>query len=217
MISLDSFIPVADAIAMVFHPHVEAVIHDLAHGTIHHIVGGLSGRVPLDESLTELANGVTLDQSILGPYPKTNWDGRKLKSITAVLRDTDNRPIGLLCINVDVSMAETLRALTQDFLSYQEDSERPGSLFQRDWREEANELVGHFVSIRGVTPGALNAAQRLALITELDDRGVFDVRTAAPYIAQLLNLSRATLYKVLKEARGTAPSPARTSSSQSAE
>jgi predicted transcriptional regulator YheO len=204
---LDSFIPVADAIAMVFQPHVEAVIHDLAKGTVHHVAGGLSGRAPLDDSLTDLSDIEILDRPVIGPYPKTNWDGRKLKSITAILPGKDRRPIGLLCINVDISMVETLRALTRDFLSYQETGERPAALFHRDWREEANELVGHFVSIRGATPGALSADQRLTLIAELDSRGLFAVRSAVPYIAQLLNLSRATLYKALKAARDTAPAP----------
>lgn len=205
MTSLDSFIPVADAIAMVFQPHVEAVIHDLAKGTVHHVAGALSGRAPLDDSLTELGDIETLDRPVIGPYPKTNWDGRRLKSITAVLPGTDKQPIGLLCINVDVSMMETLRALTRDFLSFQKTDARPAALFHHDWREEINERVGHFVSIHRATPGALSSGQRLTLIAELDSRGLFDVRSAVPYIAQLLNISRATLYKALKAVRDNMP------------
>jgi predicted transcriptional regulator YheO len=198
---LKTFVPIADAIARVLKPHVEVVIHDLSSGTIHHIANGMSRRKRGDSSLTELQDVGSLDQPVIGPYRKTNWDGRKLKSITAVLKDASGHPAGLMCINIDVTMFETLQAISKDFLRFSDDAARPSVLFQNDWREEANEIVGQFLTDRGTTLSSMAHEERLALIEDLDARGLFDVRNAVPYIAQITKLSRATLYKTLKAVR----------------
>lgn len=198
---LASFVPVADAIATVLRPHAEVVIHDLATGTIHHIANRLSRRGPGDSSLTDIDDVVTLDQPVIGPYAKTNWDGRPLKSVTAVLRDGRRKPVGLLCINLDVSMFEALQSVSKDFLHLADSGERPSALFRNDWREEINDLVGQFLVDRGTTLAVMSIGDREALIAELESRGLFDVRNAAAYVTQLLGLSRATLYKALKAVR----------------
>ena len=198
---LAPFIPVADAIASVFKPHAEVVIHDLGSGTIRHIANRMSPRKAGDDSLAELEDLGALDDAVIGPYPKTNADGRSLKSITALLRDGRRKPVGLLCINVDVSMFETMQAMSKDFLRFADASPRPAALFRNDWREEVNDIVGQFVSDRGTTLATMGIVDREGLIALLEDRGLFDVRHAATYIAQLLGLSRATLYKALKAVR----------------
>ena len=127
---------------------------------------------------------VSLDKAVIGPYAKTNGDGRPLKSVTAVLRDGRRKPIGLLCINVDVSMFETLHALSKDFLRFADAGERPSALFRGDWREEINDLVGQFLVDRGTTLAAMDIADREALVAALDARGMFGVRHAVAYITR---------------------------------
>jgi predicted transcriptional regulator YheO len=198
---LSSFVPVADAIAALLRPHAEVVIHDLASGRIRHIANRLSRREPGDASLTDIDDVITLDQPVIGPYAKTNGDGRSLKSVTAVLRDGRRKPVGLLCINLDVSMFEALQSVSRDFLRFADTSERPSALFRGDWREEINDVVGQFLVDRGTTLAAMSLAEREAVVATLESRGLFDVRNAAAYITQLLGLSRATLYKTLKVVR----------------
>ena len=198
---LAPYVPVADAIATVFKPHAEVVIHDLGSGTIRHIANRMSPRKAGDDSLAELDDLGSLEDAVIGPYPKTNADGRSLKSITAVLRDGRRKPVGLLCINVDVSMFEAMQAMSKDFLRFAESAPRPAALFRNDWREEVNDIVGQFLGDRGTTLAGMGIVDREALVTLLEERGLFDVRHAATYITQLLGLSRATLYKTLKAVR----------------
>lgn len=198
---LAPYIPVADAIATVFKPHAEVVIHDLGSGTIRHIANRMSPRTAGDDSLAQLDDLGSLDDAVIGPYPKINADGRSLKSITAVLRDGRRKPIGLLCINVDVSMFEAMQAMSKEFLRFAETAPRPAALFRNDWREEINDIVGQFLSDRGTTLATMGIVDREALVTLLEERGLFDIRHAATYITQLLGLSRATLYKTLKAVR----------------
>lgn len=199
--ALFPFVAIADAVALLLRPHAEVVIHDLQRGELAHIAGKFSRREAGDSSLGDLENIGALDEFIIGPYSKMNWDGRRIKSITAIISDDAGAPIGLLCINLDVSIFDALQAICRDFLTSQVTDERPVALFRDDWREDVNEIIGRFLTNIGATAAKLDRPQRVELINLLDARGLFEVRNAVPYIASLLRLSRATLYKSLSAAR----------------
>jgi predicted transcriptional regulator YheO len=199
--ALQVFVPVAESIALLLRPHAEVVIHDLAKGTVFHIANAFSKRRPGDSSLTELEEVRSLDLPVIGPYRKTNWDGRSLKSSTAALRDGNGHPAGLLCINLDVSLLETIGSAAREFLRFADQVQRPAALFKGDWQDEINSTVGQFLTERGVGLASLSAEERRALVTRLNERGLFAVRNAAPYIARILNSSRSSLYKTLKNIR----------------
>ena len=198
---LSSISSIANAIALVLRPHAEVVVHDLKAGTIAHITGTLSKRSVGDSSLTELADVGAIAQDVIGPYAKINWDGRKLKSISAAIFAADGCPSFLLCINIDVTMFEALQSLSRSFLRVDTGQDDAAPLFASDWREDINDVVGQFATDIGATPGRLTLEQRIELVRLLDARGHFEIRNAVSYIAGLLQLSRATLYKTLKAAR----------------
>src|SRR5258708_11731295 len=99
---LSNFFAVADGLAELFRPFIEVAVHDLATDCIAHIANPFSPREPGDPSdLKE----ITFDASarVIGPYEKINWDGRRIKTISVVLRADNGKPVGLLCINADVT------------------------------------------------------------------------------------------------------------------
>lgn len=206
--ALAALAPVADAIALVFRPHAEVVVHDLASDRIVHIANAFSGRRAGDPSLTEIESLAGFDKPVIGPYPKRNFDGRRLKSVTAVVPDAAGRPVGLVCINVDVSMFEAVAAAARGFLDFGET--RPAALMAGDWREEANAIIGDYLFERGLALSALSAEQRAEVVALLDARGFFSMRNAADQLARSLGVSRATLYATLKTVRAAAPATART-------
>lgn len=208
--ALRACIPICDAVAALFHPHVEVVLHDLASGSIAHIANAYSKRRPGDSSLTESEAAFDLDQAVIGPYPKTNWDGRRLKSITAVIRGPrGGRPIGLLCINHDVEALAGLIRQLSDFATLPGAGAQPAALFAADWQEAINAAIGEALAARNRSIAGLDAADIDALIAALDQRGVFQIRRAVPYVADVLRLSRATIYKRLGAIRQAGAEPMR--------
>lgn len=203
--ALLTYVPVCDAIVQLLWPHAEVVLHDLKTGTIAYIANSYSKRVPGDNSLTEAESEFDLASDVIGPYPKTNWDGRRLKSITSVIRDQDGKPIGLLCINHDIeAFAGALDQLTS-LIALPEKKEQIPALFAKDWREAVNAIIGGFLKDRGRSIASLNGADKDDLIAKLDREGLFEVRKAVPYIAEVLRLSRATIYNRLAQLRERAP------------
>ncbi len=202
MSHLNSYIPIANALARLFAPHAEIVLHDLRTDNIHHIAGGFSKRRAGDSSLNDIVD-VDLAASIIGPYSKTNWDGRRLKSITAVLRNEAGAPIGLMCINYDVEAFAGLLDQVTHILGDAVPMRPATALFSNDWRERINEHVGAFLAAENATLAGLTSDRMNALIAHLDKAALFEIRNATPYIAEILGLSRATLYNRLRLVRAT--------------
>ncbi|MBW0445123.1 hypothetical protein EN871_04485 [bacterium M00.F.Ca.ET.228.01.1.1] len=199
--NLQGYAAVAQAIAKLFHPHAEVIVHDLHTGLIAQIYNSFSKRRVGDDSMTEIDDQISLDRDVIGPYRKVNWDRRELRSITAVLRDAHGSPIGLLCINFDVSVFDGMATLAASFLKNAEMVEQPDILFSGDWKERTNKLVAEFLEENGLAISGLTREDTVELIRALDSAGIFTVRNSANYVCELVNLSRATLYKYLKLAK----------------
>ena len=105
----------AAAISILLHPHAEVVLHDLATGLIAGIWNAFSGRKPGMESLVEDELDEIGEAGVYGPYEKIGEDGRRLKSVTAVLQDEFGQAPGLLCINMDISHFEAAAKLLSAF------------------------------------------------------------------------------------------------------
>lgn len=186
---LKKYIPIAQAITALLHPFGEVVLHDLRIGRVVAIFNNFSKRDPGEDSLVEIGKPYP---DYFEPYYKTNWDGRRLKSTTATLRDEKGEAIGLLCVNLDVSGLETLQGAIQNFLSK---TELPSALFNDDWREKISTFVHNWLKEKKCH---LGRAEKRELIHELWKQGAFRAKHAASYVAQVLDLSRATVFKYLK-------------------
>lgn len=195
------FAPIAEAVATLLKPHAEVVIHDLRTQTIAYIANNLSRREVGGSSLAELKDIGSLGSDVIGPYRKTNFDGRQLKSITAVLRGKADEPFGLLCINFDIAPIEAARDALNLLAAFQGAGAQPSALFRADWQETVNAAIAVFLGERGLAASALAKEDHAALVEMLEQEGYFSIRNLVPYLARLLGISRATVYKHLREAR----------------
>lgn len=195
------FAPVAEAVSILLKPHAEVVLHDLRTQTIAYIANNISRREVGGSSLAELKDIGSLGLDVIGPYPKTNFDGRQLKSITAVLRNTAGEPFGLLCINFDIAPIEAARDALSLLAAFQGTGAQPAALFRDDWQETVNSAIADFLGERGLAASALAKKDHAAVVEMLEQQGYFSIRNLAPYLARLLGISRATVYKHLREAR----------------
>jgi predicted transcriptional regulator YheO len=196
---LKPYVPVCQSIATLLQPHAEVVLHDLATGNIAYIVNAFSKRRPGDSSMTDLEVAISIDSSVIGPYRKTNWDRRQLRSVTAVLRDRNERPVGLLCINLDISAFEGAVEFIRNLIQFAPPQDPPAALFKSDWKEVVSATIDAYLRERRITESGLGKDDLAGLVEILHRRGIFSIRNATPYVAEVLRISRATLYKHLKD------------------
>jgi predicted transcriptional regulator YheO len=186
--------PACQAIALLLGPYVEVVLHDAVADTVLAIWNPMTNREPGDPSLLgELDDLEPSANDVYDPYEKLLPEGRRLSSVSAILRDQ-----GLvLCVNFDRGPSTQAAALLGRLAAPV--TPRPESLFAQDWVERINHIVGAFVLANGKPVGRLSRAQRLELLAELDDAGIFAVCRAVAVVASALDASRSTVYSLLAE------------------
>ncbi|NHR07033.1 MULTISPECIES: transcriptional regulator [Chromobacterium] len=195
---LSRYQSIADAIATLFYPYAEVVLHDLATQSVAYIANNFSKRELGDDSgLDELEN--TPDATVIGPYEKLNWDGRKLRSISVVLRDDAGAALGMMCVNLDISVFEGARAALDLFLSGSKLVAQPALLFEDDWQERINRFIHGWLQQRQLSLSILNREHKRELVEALLHEGAFRGKNAANYVANVLGMGRATVFKHLKE------------------
>lgn len=194
--SVATYFAVADALAALFSPWVEAVVHDLERDTVAYIANPFSPREAGDPSdLKEV--DFAPDARVLGPYEKINWDGRRIRAISVVLRDDASEPIGMLCVNADVTQFEVMRRTLQGLLGIAAPQGTIETCFQDDWHEKINRFLASWTQQRATTLDRLDRPARRELIGALYQAGGFEGRRSPVYVASVLGVSRATVYNEL--------------------
>src|ERR1700722_9825626 len=136
--AIKAYLPTAEAIQRLLHPHAEVVVHDIKLNQIVAIFHPFSKRRVGDSSnFTKEEEMATLEDCI-GPYEKTNWDGGKLKSISSVIRDDNNKAVGMLCVNLNISKLAKLQEALIEFIACDRLQQQPEPLFKDDWQERIN-------------------------------------------------------------------------------
>ncbi|AJO76721.1 MULTISPECIES: transcriptional regulator [Pseudomonas] len=200
--ALDNFRAIADAIATLFFPHAEVVLHDLRTQKIDYIANNISKREVGDDAALDDMLGEDANERNIGPYEKLNWDGQKIRSLSTVLRDGKGQPLAVLCINLNISLFENAKAALDLFLSPSKLIPQPDSLFRDDWQERINTFLHNWLRERQLGLNLLTREHKRELVLALHAEGAFKGKSAANYVANVLNMGRATVYKHLKELKG---------------
>ncbi|WP_409494358.1 transcriptional regulator [Amycolatopsis sp. cmx-11-12] len=192
--------PVARAVAALLGPYAEVVLHDVVLDEVLAIWNPMTDRRAGEQSLLgELDKLEPSATDVYGPYEKTLTDGRRLSSVSALLRDEGGEPHAVLCINLDRTPMDQAAALLASFAAPVRP--RPEPLFEQDWTERVQHTIGAYVRDHGRPIERLTRDDRLALVAELDAAGVFSVRRAVPAVATALRASRSTVYALLSEVK----------------
>ncbi|GAB3275486.1 helix-turn-helix transcriptional regulator [Kineosporia babensis] len=201
---------IAVAIGRMFPGVCEVVLHDLREpdNAIRAIENNLSGR-RVGDSATELGLRRIADPdfpSVVQNYPNQFPDGRPAKSTSIGLKNSQGRYIAALCLNLDVStlspMALTLANLvaTQTTTLSNPSSSHAVQETLRDRTDrELRSSVDAFAARLSSTPRALGREHKKDLVRQLHQAGFFESGSTAQTIADLLGVSRATVYNYAKQ------------------
>jgi predicted transcriptional regulator YheO len=197
---------IGEAIATLFHPFAEVVLHDLRSERIDRIWNSSTGREAGELSrLNRAQDQFSADQPILGPYEKALPSQGRTKSITAGLRDSQGELIGFLCINLDVSLIDSATSLLASFASVQ--MKRCEPIYRNDLRQQISYLVRDY-SLKVNKPiQHLDKQERVDLVSLVNDANLFQARNSIKLVAEAMHLSRASVYNLLAEANKQSRSP----------
>ncbi|MFJ3107239.1 helix-turn-helix transcriptional regulator [Pseudomonas putida] len=198
---IENYKAIADSIALLLFPHAEVIVHEVESQTVVHIANNFSKRQLGDDSALDQELGDFRSSASIGPYEKVNWDGQKIRSITSVLYDQHGEAEYLLCINLNFSVLEQAREALDAFFQVSRLIPQPDSLFKDDWQERINTFLHSWLKERNLSLRTLKMKDKRTLVEALHAEGAFEGRSGADYVANVLSMGRATVYKYLKELR----------------
>lgn len=188
------------AIVELFHPFVEAAVHDLSKGSVVALYHNFSQRkVGSASPLTELKVNVEDFPDYFAPYSKVNWDGRPLKCTSITIRDEEGKAIGLICFNADVSLMQNAYKSLGVFLKIEEKAENPIEVFGHQCEEQATATIHQYLDDNRLSMHHLSRDMKRDLVQHLYHKGIFNFKSAAPFVANYLNISRASVYNYIKQ------------------
>ena len=188
---------VAEGLGKTLAPFCEVVLHDLTQPehailAIHNNLSGRSVGAPATELGLARAADPAFEQ-VIANYPNTFPDGRLAKSTSIGIKDSQGQYVAALCMNVDLTVFRSLNTMLTQFGSV--DTAAAVSETMAPSGADAIRLrIDQFAARHGTTPRALKADERKALMRELKESGLSDVRRAMDIVAAYLNVSRATVY-----------------------
>jgi len=189
---------IADGLGQTLAPFCEVVLHDLldpdqALLAIHNNLSGRTVGAPATELGRERIADPAYSQ-ILANYPNTFPDGRPAKSTSVGIKDSQGQYVAALCLNVDLSVFRSLNAMLTQF-SAVDNAASVRETLEPAGADAIRSRIDQFAARLSTTPRALKAEERRALMRELKDAGLDQVRRAMDIVAAHLNVSRATVYK----------------------
>lgn len=193
----------AKALSTLLHPFCEVVVHDFAdiNHTIVCIEGNITGRStggpPTDLLLSRVKNREMEDD--LANYLTSLPGGRLMKSSTVFVRDENGEAYGAFCVNFDLSLFIAFHNDLSKFVLSDKNS-NVSELFSDDIRDTVHTMITDTLYEMGGSGSDMTRDEKVELINRLHNKGVFQVKKAVPIIADLLSLSRATVYNYLREA-----------------
>lgn len=197
---LKKHLPFIQGVVDLFYPFVEGALHDLNGGTLVALFNNLSQRkVGEATPLRELQVKTEKFPDYFPPYYKSNWNGKKLKCISITLRDAKGVPIGLICFNFDVSLFQDIEDRFSALLHLKQEAENPVELFGEDWQQQVHLQIDRYLKEKDLMLQRLTRNDKKELIKHLYIKGVFNFKNAALYIADVLRVSRATVYNYMKD------------------
>jgi predicted transcriptional regulator YheO len=199
---LKNYLPIAEGIAKTFGSHCEVVVHDLTDVSSSiiaiyngHVTGRKVGSPMTDLGLTILRKG--MEENLLLNYPNKSIKGKKIKSTSIMIRDEAGEIVGCLCINIDLTLMSMAGAILNEMVNVHEEKEKesfPQSVADLEKRmiERAAEKIGKPI-------GLMEKNERMEFIRLLDEMGLFLIKGTINNVAQLLNVSKFTIYNYLEK------------------
>lgn len=204
-IILEHHIRLAEGLAKMFHPLLEAVVHDYRSkvpGVIAIFGNHVTGRT-IGDPLTDLGRsrlrGRSVPDDLIG-YAAQSSNGRPLKSSSFALRTAEGKVIGALCLNLDLTIFSEVQHLTT--LLTTPSAELPISKVERfRSRAAGDEVTGVVQSLvreKGRSLRELTQKDREEIVQQIAHRGYFSRRGSVSTVAKLLRVTRPTIYRYIQ-------------------
>ncbi len=198
---IDFLSRLTDGLASALGDHCEIVVHDftdlscsivaIANG---HITGRSIGDT-IDVFGLQVLKRPPVDDFL--NYRTTTKTGKTLRSSSIFLRDEKGEIFGSLCVNVDITGALASQEFLRSVLKIEEHGVE--EQFEHTVDEVLDRLVQSAIASIGKSAAEMNRKEKIAVVEQLESKGAFLIRYSVDRVADLLAMSKFTIYNYLEE------------------
>ena len=197
--------------------NVEIALHDLTSQeqeivaiSNSHISGREVGAKLSNLSIHYLETKQYKDHDFVMNYKTTGPDGKLLRSATYFIKEEGHEvPVGMLCINVNISDYEYLESTLKRILGIKESKDvefkldNPIEILSSPLDEMIDLYIKECLEQMGFPSyflvERLNVEEKIKVVKYLKDKGTFKVKGAIVLVAEKLAVSEPTIYRYLKK------------------
>ena len=199
---LNSYRAVVDGVSALIGSHCEIVLHSLENlerSAIYiangHNTNRQEGSPITDRALQSLHNMKT--DSVSKPYFTRAKSNGLMKSVTIAIRNSKQRIIGLLCINInlEVPVSQFIQAL----MPPSENNETSAVNFASSVEDLVAQTVEQTIEEITADRHVANNNKNRQIVMSLFEKGIFDIKDAINLVAERLNISRHTVYLYIRQ------------------
>jgi len=201
---LDVLSTIADGVSATLGEWCEVVIHDLRDldSSIVHISGNVTSRkVGGQVPVFGLANILSGRTEPLINYTAYTDDGKTLKSSSILVHDENGKAVAAFCINVNVTPLLLFQRFLRMLPAGHEEPEG-GESFSPDLGQMVETMIADCAYEVGKPVSLMSKSDRVEVVKELDEKGVFQLRKSVPLVAERLGVTEKTVYNYLTELQG---------------
>jgi predicted transcriptional regulator YheO len=216
---IKEYIPIVKFLAKTLGPNTEVVLHDLTNydNSIIAIENGhISGRKvggPVTDLVLQIAKSKRYKtEDYITNYTGKSKEGKLLKSSTFFIKNFDDELVGMLCINVDVSMFIDIDKKIRQIINYDLDENVIENIsIKKNGKETIVENFGEnleditvssiesVIDEMNIPPERMSPDEKMDIVKKLNDKGVFLIKGEVSRVAEYLKVSDATVYRYLNK------------------
>ncbi|MBP1933102.1 helix-turn-helix transcriptional regulator [Ammoniphilus resinae] len=202
---LKKYIPIANLIAKTFGRDCEVVIHDLTvpqnsviYAINNHVTGRKVGQA-FDHLVKQVLLSPKFEDDYMAGYKTVTEGGREIKSSTALIRDSNEKVIGALCVNYNLESMIHFKGFLDEFISVeQEETVKVEDVeLMENVAEIADDLIDRIIAL--YENEDLKRKEKVKLIKFMDEKGIFLIKGSVDKVAEKLGISKVTVYSYLDE------------------
>ncbi|MGA8941120.1 MAG: PAS domain-containing protein [Thermoactinomyces sp.] len=202
----EPYLPLMKAVAGMFGEQCEVVLHDFSdlNASVVAIAGNVTNRklyAPLTNFVVEIikTEGDEAEDRI-GYH--TCFKGKPYRCSTVFIRQ--NRKLaGCLCITYCIQDFFTLRKIAGHFINMDQPSHFKDEYFASNIDDFVENAFQKVIEQRGEDLTRLTRPERLEIIRELEEKGIFLVKGTVEMLAEHMNLSKYTVYNYIDEVKSS--------------
>lgn len=222
---MENYKQIAEFLYQCFLDNCEIVVHDFTdiNNSIVAIYNGeISSRgvgAPVtDFALEIIKNKRYKQQNYVANYTTVSNTGKKLRSATYFIKNEEGDLLGLLCINIDVSIYEETSKILSRLIkgpapqqsTVVEEEEEVGYTLQvkegiETFSASVDEMVETIIykETTGIPVDRLHSDEKMELVRILNEKGVFMLKGGVASAAKALAISEATVYRYLSKLKNS--------------